>query len=419
MADGRVLLICYYFPPLGGAGVGRPLTLFRRLSDFGYTCDVLTVKPVAYRFYEKELLADLDKARIYRSGSRDPQRIMYLLGMRKIKDSTISRGKKVSDRFFPDPKIGWVKPAINLGRVLIENKNYSCIVSTSPPISTHLIGMKLAGEFNLPWIADFRDFWTGYKAEDWFVSRSQIEKAQSLLKTITDAASAVTVTNPAIADYLGRGEVIHNSFDEDRARLWGRPQREHFVIGVLGTIDELRPVEPLLKLVAALKAKAPHAYERVRIMQVGHVNLDSLDSLLEQYDLKERCDRRGFLPREETVRCLSASSMLYIGLDSTFGKGIVPGRLFDMIASGRPILAAVDRDGEVARLVKETGNGIGFDDDNFDECVEYLVSAIDSHAREESNCRPGPPYAAKYSSSAMTKRFADLITRISEKSPAT
>ncbi|MCK4574663.1 MAG: glycosyl transferase family 1, partial [candidate division Zixibacteria bacterium] len=66
MTMKRVLLVCYYFPPLGGAGVGRPLSLFRYLPQFGYECDLLTVKPVAYRGYEPELLEGLDQSRIYR-----------------------------------------------------------------------------------------------------------------------------------------------------------------------------------------------------------------------------------------------------------------------------------------------------------------------------------------------------------------
>jgi hypothetical protein len=70
----KVLLICYYFPPLGLGGVGRPLNLFKELPALGWDCHVLTVKSVAYRAYEPELLQGLDTSKVYRSGSRDPQR---------------------------------------------------------------------------------------------------------------------------------------------------------------------------------------------------------------------------------------------------------------------------------------------------------------------------------------------------------
>ncbi|MBD3258674.1 glycosyl transferase family 1, partial [candidate division GN15 bacterium] len=126
MQGGRktALLICYYFPPLGLAGVGRPLHLVWELPAFGWDCHVLTVKPVAYRAYEPELLEGLDKSIIHRSGSRDPQRLMYLLGMRKVSAQAIDRAKSASDRFFPDSKIGWVKPAVKLGRKLCRQRRF-------------------------------------------------------------------------------------------------------------------------------------------------------------------------------------------------------------------------------------------------------------------------------------------------------
>ena len=104
---GRVLLICYYFPPLGGAGVGRTLSLFNELGDFGYDSHVLTVKPVVYRMYEEELLEQLDSSRIFRSGSIDPQRLLYLFGLRKVSSKYADGSRLVSKSFFPVSKVGW------------------------------------------------------------------------------------------------------------------------------------------------------------------------------------------------------------------------------------------------------------------------------------------------------------------------
>jgi len=142
----KTLLVCYYFPPLGGAGVGRPLALYKHLAESGWECHVLTVKPVVYRVYEPELLDGLDTSRIYRAGSYDPQRLIYLLGSRKVSDAVIRRSKRVSERFFPDPKVGWVKPAIRQGRVVASNNCYDVIISTSPPLSSHLVAKQLATE---------------------------------------------------------------------------------------------------------------------------------------------------------------------------------------------------------------------------------------------------------------------------------
>ncbi|MFQ5454561.1 MAG: hypothetical protein ACE5D6_10305, partial [Candidatus Zixiibacteriota bacterium] len=372
------------------------------------------VKPVAYKIYEPELLNGINIDNIYRAGSRDPQRLMYLLGIRKVSDKTIVKGKKISDRFFPDPKIGWVKRAVKLGRILSENKKYCCIISTSPPMSTHLVAGQLSDEFNIPWIADFRDFWTSYKAEDWFDNKKQIEKALLLLQEITGKASAVTVVNPAIKEYLNIGQVIYNSYDEDRAKLWRTPSvSDKFIIGILGTIDDLCPIEPLFKLLLKLKEKNPELMKKIKLQQVGRVMADEFYAMLDKYNLDITCELHHHQKREDTIRLLNDTSSLYIALSSEFGKGIMPGRMFDLLASGRPILASVPTGSVVGHLVDESGNGICYNDDDSLVCaVEYLYRQINLFSQNKLIIQPLPEYAHKYSSQKMVEKFADIINQL-------
>jgi len=413
MKNKKALLICYYFPPLGGAGIGRPLSIFKYLPRFGYDCEVLTVKTVTYRMYEPELLEGLELKKIHRSRSFDPQRLMYLLGVRKIKDTTISKNKIVSDRFFPDPKIGWVKQAVKLGRTLIENRRYDIIMSTSPPMSAHLAGMKLAREFSLPWVADFRDFWTGYKVEEWFENERAIKKGQELLKEITTNASRVTVVNPAIAEYLGGGDVIYNSYDEYRAKLWQIPtEKKKYKIGVLGTIDELRPLEPLFSLLAELKKKNRDLYDMVEIEQVGVINLPDVDKLISQYELADKIHCHNLQKRQETIALLGETSMLYIGIQPPYGNGVLPGRFFDMAVSGRTLLGYGAPDSVVANLINETGNGFVFDDKMLEAGAEYLADKIGEFKKGELIVEPIPPYARKYSSLKMVENVAGVFDQL-------
>ncbi len=414
MKSNRILLVCYYFPPQGGAGVGRPLALYKNLPTFGVECDVLTVKPVAYRLYEPELLNNLDTRRIYRAGSHDPQRLMYMLGVRKVRDTAISRGRRVTEWFFPDPKAGWVRAAVRLGRTLATNRHYRCIITTSPPMSAHLVGRTLSTEFKLPWVADFRDFWTGSKAEDWFTSPRQVRKAKDLLNDIAGQASAITAVSPAIADYLGKGSVIYNSYDDDRARLWRPPTpSEHFVIGVLGTIDELRPIRPLFALLSHMRQNHPDRFDRLRVRIVGSINLPEFKSLVNQYRLTDRIECCGPQKRERTIELLSEASMMYIGLSPPHDAWLVTGRVFDMLASGRPVLAATPQDSVLGRLLSETRNSCLFDPNHPTGAADYVAVRIAEHGRGDLHFTSVPPYAEKYSSTKMVEKFARLIDDIS------
>ena len=412
MLDNKVLLICYYFPPMGGAGIGRPLSLFKHFHEHGIDCEVLTVKNVAYRFHEPELLDSLDKSKIYRAGSFDPQRIMYLMGMRKVKEETVKQGKVISRKMFPDIQKGWVRKAIKLGRTLTENKKYKAIISSSPPMSAHLVAMKLAKEFKIPWVADFRDYWVSYKVEDWFEDKKQVDRGKKLLDKIVTTADEVVTVSEDIAAYLKRGQVIHNSYDIDRAKLWETPKSDKFVIGLLGTFDNMTPIEPLFKLLDEFAIKSPELYKLIELCHVGNIKIPNIEELLKRYKLNDKFISYGLRNKNETVQLLNKTSLFYFGLSDGNTKGILTGRVFDILASGRPILASVPIDSEVASLIKSTQNGLCYTIDNTNEAIKYLGDKIKSFQNNTHTIRPLPEYALKFSSDNMTAKYAGLIKQL-------
>ncbi len=406
----KVLLICYYFPPLGGAGVGRPLGLVKHVSRFGWECHVLTVKPVSYRVYEPELLHGLPTEKIYRAGSFDPQRLLYLIGVRQVPDKTIDMGRVVSNRFFPDPKVGWVRKAVGLGRTLISNNRYDALMSTSPPISAHLVGMQLARESRLPWIADFRDYWTAYPIEETYASRAAVSRAGNLLQDVRRTSTMITAVNRTVGDYVGAGNIINNSYDRDLAERWKLPPDSgSFTVGVLGSLNELTPVEPLLKVLAVLRSTVPDVFAGIRVLQVGSVDINWLTPQLEHYALADKFEVRRHQRRDVTIDLLSQTSLLYAGVRD---KGFSTGRIYTMLSSGRPILAWAPHGGEMERLVNKTGHSLCFTDDNIETAVTFLRELSRKSKNGECPVVAQPQYAREFSSENMAKQFALVLGKI-------
>jgi len=407
----RLLLICYYFPPMGGAGVGRPLALFRSLKDHGIDCGVLTVKDVAYRVFEPELLHGLDETRIHRAGSRDPQRLLRLLGVRKVRASRIGHAGRLSNRFFPDPKIGWVAPAVRLARKLIRENRYTAMLSTSPPISGHLVAQAVQVETGLPWVADFRDFWTSRRIEDDIADASRRERAWELIRSIQGSAVMVTTCNPAISEYLGGGEVIYHGYDDKLAQRWRTPSPGSlFNIGLLGTFDELVPVEPLLKVLAVVRNRAPQLLTSVRLLQVGQVDPGWMNGLLDRYSMRDIGVMHGFQSRRRTVEILNEASLFYFALASS--KECGASRVYDMLVSGRPILAGLPPDSVVAETIVGAGVTDCFDPHNAEDierAAAFVEHLIRRHHAGELSITPRPDYARPFSASAMVAKFADVI----------
>lgn len=414
----RVLLICYYFPPLGGAGVGRPLSLFRHLPSRGIKCDVLTVKPVAYRVFEPELLEGLDQSRIYRSGSYDPQRLLYLAGVRRVSDARIQNVGRLSNRFFPDNKRGWVRAAVRKAKTLMRANDYAAIISTSPPISCHLVAEQVSRETGLPWIADFRDFWISHKIEDVFADPARRERAWKLIDGFRKRAATITTCNPAIARYLGAGRTIYNGYDSNLAQLWRSPSdRATMTIGLLGTFDELVPVEPLFQLLALLRERSPDLFKRIKLLQVGRLDVDWFQAQLHKYNLSDICQADGFQTRQRSIEILSETSLLYISLASEKEHGIVPSRLFDLFASGRPVIAAVPPDSQVAELIGKAQNGCCFDPNDASElarAVEFVADIAQKQFDGKLIISARPEYSRAYTSDAMVDQFAQVIREITQ-----
>ncbi|MBU0984791.1 MAG: hypothetical protein KKA42_13025 [candidate division Zixibacteria bacterium] len=409
MANKRVLLICYYFPPLGLGGVGRPLNLYRHLPEFGWDCHVLTVKPVAYRAYEPELLEGLERSKIFRSGSRDPQRLMYLLGVRTIKPKRIASVQGASDRFFPDNKAGWVSPAVTLGRTLCENYRYDAILSTSPPMSSHVIGRKLHREFDIPWIADYRDFWSLYKAEDTFANPRKVAKARKLMDKIREEASALTAVNSSILEYVGDGTVIPNGYMVEYADAWKNiPTESEFVLGFLGHLSDRHEPAALLRVLRQWSDEALDEFSKVRLVQVGQVDEAWFRSLLEREGLALQADIHGIQPRKRTIELLAQAHVLYAGVTARQGKGLLPGKVSDLLASGRPLLVFAPPDGEVAAALQDTPS-CRFDDDDTERAVTFVRDHYRGFMQGEYTYSALPEYSVPYSSVTLARRMAEVM----------
>ncbi len=413
MSSRKILFITYYFPPLGGAGIGRPLALFQNLSAHNFECQVLTVKPVLYRAYEPDLCQGLDNTRIFRSGSADPSRLLYLLGVRKVSAKTADDSRLVSKKFFPDSKAGWIRSAIRMGKKLIKSNNYDLILSSSPPISAHVIAKELSQEAGIPWVADFRDFWTSINAEEYFGSDAKRKKAKELLDEIIISAKSIVAVNESVAAYVGAKSVISNCYDAELAKRWRKPRiKDKFTIGVFGTVSDLTPIEPLLKVLHLVKQNRPDIYSHLHVLQVGHIETELLKKKASEFGLDIIFYFNGYQAREKAVELLSEAAMFYIGTSLEHGFGLTTNRIFTLLSSGRPILAFSRLGSELDRINLQYSSSFRFDESSFAEAGNYLSQNAQKYLNGDLSIDIEPLSARKYSSDKMVEKFAALFNQV-------
>jgi glycosyltransferase involved in cell wall biosynthesis len=164
-----------------------------------------------------------------------------------------------------------------------------------------------------------------------------------------------------------------------------------------------------------LRQSSPELFKNIRLLQVGRVDEGWFRALLRKYALFELCTMHGFQDRRRSIEMLSEASLFYFGLASTKERGIVPSRLFDLFASGRPILAALPSGSVVAELIAEIDNGCPFDsDDSADvrKAADFIGRLARQHLSGEMSLIVRPEYASRFSASAMAARFAEVIRNL-------
>jgi len=155
----NILLVCYYFPPVGMGGVQRPAKFAKYLARFGHQVTVIAAQPSPGDITDDTLLADLpDDVRVIRIKTRHPRNLLRRLpGQRGIhKDAMQERGRLfrrlASWSRVPDDKIGFIPGAIAAAKKAFAAKPPDVVMTTSPPPSIHIIGRRLQKLWRTTWV---------------------------------------------------------------------------------------------------------------------------------------------------------------------------------------------------------------------------------------------------------------------------
>jgi glycosyltransferase involved in cell wall biosynthesis len=209
MEDGfrKVLIIAYYFPPMGLSGVQRTVKFAKFLPKYGWKPTVLTVEPTGYYAFDDTLLKEAEEAgvKIVRTLSYDVNRILKKRGIIKMPPEWMRKVLQFfGDLFFiPDTKIGWKTPAIKTASNLIDKERFDVMFATAPPQTDFLIGAALKRKYDIPLVVDYRDAWLEYPFKYFPTPLHRLWNAH-LEKQVLKAADRVIVTHRRVKESILR-----------------------------------------------------------------------------------------------------------------------------------------------------------------------------------------------------------------------
>ena len=374
-----VLIITYYWPPSGGAGVQRWLKFSKYLPEFGWNPIILTVDQAyaAYPVTDNSLRDDLPSSvKVYTTPAtnyfsiykKDKSRIPSA-GFANNVDSTF-KGKLFrfirGNFFIPDPRRGWNKYAFKKACELIEKEGIRYVITTSPPHSTQLIGLKIKKRYPaIKWIADLRDPWTDIyyyqqfyptflsKAIDLRFEKSVLQRAD---KIITVGESLKKLFSTKASGVERKTEVITNGYDESDFINVPKINPERFTITYVGTLSDIYPIEGLIPALKIFQEEGKDFILRF----VGTVSEKTKKMLVNE--IPDNClDFLPYAAHNVAVKHMYSSSLLLLIIPlHQSGKSIITGKIFEYMASGKPVLCLGPVDGDAALIIKTCSAGKSF-----------------------------------------------------------
>lgn len=428
----RALIITYYWPPCGGAAVQRWLKFTKYLRDYGWEPVIYTAKDGEYPMLDPELEKEIPEGvEILRQPVWEPYSIYKKFTGRKkeenLKPEIVTATKKnplaenmaiwVRGNFFiPDARKYWIKPSATFLKEYLKKNPVDVIISSSSPQSVHLIALELKKQFNIPCLADFRDPWTQVDYFDQlkltsFAETKHKELEQEVLK---NADITTTVSWAWGKDFENLGakqvEVITNGYDTADLPKERPPLDNKFTLSHVGNLSKDRNHEVLFKALKSISDKVEGFSTDFSLQLIGDVDT-SFKANIEKYGLASNTDYVGAVFHSQAVAltCSSQALLLLLGADDA---GRIPLKVYEYMASKRPIVGIGAEKSDVARIVKEADAGEIIDFN----AVDKLATLIERYYADykAGKLEVNGAGVEQYSRKNLTEKLSKVLNKLTQ-----
>jgi hypothetical protein len=434
----KVLILTYYWPPSGGAGVQRWLKFVKYMREFGFEPIVYTAENGEMPVIDESLEKDVPKDTIVlKTPIWEPYSFYKrFIGRKKddkINASFLNENKKTGltekisvwirgNFFIPDARKFWIKPSINFLDDYIKKNKIDLVISSGPPHTMHLIALGLKqNNAGLKWIADFRDPWTNIDFYEklmltkWADNKHHKQELSVLRNANLILSVGQTMSNEFLNMYKNSGgkdlnkfKVITNGFDDDDLKLGTIIKDTKFSIAHIGTLVKDRNPQVLWKVLRKIVLENEKFKEQLEIKLVGKIDF-FVKEQIELNGLTQFVKKIEYLPHDKVIEEQQKSKLLLLLVNNTKNaKGILTGKFFEYMSAKVPVLAIGPTDGDLADIINKTNTGLisGFDDEQTLEknILDYFNGKVSDRDEEQVN---------KYSRRALTRTLCELLKNLS------
>jgi len=429
----KVLIITYYWPPSGGAGVQRWLKFSKYLREFGWEPIIYTPENPEAPAQDLSLTAEIpEKLEILKTRIWEPYEIYKMfMGMKKgdkVNAGFINEKKNpgltatlstwIRGNFFiPDARKFWIKPSVKYLIKYLKNNHVDAIVSTGPPHSMHLIALGIKKKLDIPWLADFRDPWTGidfyHQLKLSFLAdfrHKQLEK-----RVLANADVVTTVSKNWSSDlekiYPRKIELVTNGFDPADFNFKVEKLDTKFTITHIGSLNKDRNPAFLWEVLKLICDADTDFNNDLQLKFIGKTDFSVFEQL-ESFGLMDKAIKIDYLSHNKVITETLKSQVLLLLINNTPNMmGIIPGKIFEYLAARRPILCIAPKEGDSSKIIAESESGVVIDFGERDELKKALVEFYANF--KNANQILYNSSIDKFSRKTLTQTMARLLDEIS------
>jgi glycosyltransferase involved in cell wall biosynthesis len=417
MPSKKVLIITYYFPPYAGGGVYRALKFVKHLPAYGWKPIVIAPEPKRYYWaFDFSLLQEVpDDVQVYRTLSWE---LFYLFAL--LDKIGLPKAEDLINEYalVPDEKIGWIPATLVKALRLVRSEHIDVIFTSSPPNSVHLIGYLLKKLTGKPWVADFRDQWTD---NPHYTSRSKMVKTLNVILEqavyqACDRVVQITYTDgPRISRRFGvpmeKIVTIPNGYDE--ADFLGKPRYEHrddFIVTYFGSFYGAREktVEVFLKGMELAIQKNRRLSEKARIVFCGNTRIH--DGWLQHPIMGKMLSAQGYVSHNDAIEKMLMSDVLLLVFIAN-RKNVISTRLFEYMATGKPVLALIS-ESEAKTILSKANLGFFADPSDPASIGDAIINLFERRERGNLVMEPNWEYIRQFKRKKLTGELASLLNQL-------
>ena len=405
----KVLMIAYYFPPMGFSGVQRPVKFAKYLKHFDWDPVILTTTPPDFYAFDESLEKDIEGLTIYRTKGKKGKQVKFPSYLKQKIGRYVFSSIYIPDRFIP-----WKKHALKLGRKIIKENDIDVIWATAPPFTNFLVAKELSEEFDIPYVVDYRDTWIDNPFH--YFPTAWHKKQHSILEesVVNTSEKIMVVSRHAKELLLKRYKllthediiILPHGYDPEDFKVEEeiKPDPLYLTITHSGSFQDDRSPKYLFKALRNFIKKNPDAKNKIRIKLVGLMRKSHM-SLIRKYKLQDNINVTGYLPHDQAIKHLLASDILWLMLNDTIRT---PGKLYEYFGANKPLLITAP-DGNMKELAKKSQAALTTDSKDVNG-IEEAISSYYKFWKEGILPKPNEDFIEGFDRKNLTGELSKILS---------